>query len=171
MTITPVWMATGTGSVPEPLLAQDQRVALWRALDGVSWRAYTRVAPPASGDIAWRALQPLLDLAGASYGEAVTHHYAVETDVSERDLDEFTAWYDTEHLPGLARVPGTIRARRFCRPQGSPRFIACYDLTTPMVLECPEWLAVRHTPWSDRVRPMFRGTVRTMFQRVLLPTP
>jgi len=35
------------------------------------------------------------------------------------------------------------------------------------VLERPEWLAVRHTEWSSRVRPHFRNTVRIMFRTVL----
>jgi hypothetical protein len=38
---------------------------------------------------------------------------------------------------------------------------------SPQVLERPEWLAVRHTEWSDRVRPHFRNTVRVMFRTVL----
>jgi hypothetical protein len=47
---------------------------------------------------------------------------------SEADFDP---WYEQEHLPGLASVPGTVRA----------------------------------TPWSDRVRPTFVNTRRTMFRR------
>ncbi len=81
------------------------------------------------------------------------------------DEDELNAWYDQEHLPGLAGVPGTIIAMRFRRASGSPKYLACYDLTTPATLERDEWLAVRHTAWSSRVRPLFRNTRRTMFRR------
>ena len=39
----------------------------------------------------------LMDLAGASAGEAAPYHYVVETDVlAEREAD-FNAWYDREH--------------------------------------------------------------------------
>ena len=41
-----------------------------------------------------------------------------------------------------------------------PRF---YDLVAPEVLASPAWAAVRATAWSERVRPMFRNTRRTMF--------
>lgn len=160
-----VWLAHGEGRIPVFNNADDSRVDLWRAVNGAAWRAYAYGNTPAGDKTAWCALIPLIDLQGASRGEVATHHYVVETDVSDCNLEEFTAWYDTEHMPGLARVPGTVRARRFRRLQEGPRFIACYDLTTPLTLERSEWLAVRHTPWSDRVRPMFFGTVRSMYIR------
>lgn len=103
---------------------------------------------------------------GASSGEAAPYHYIVETDVlPEREAD-FNAWYEQEHLPGLASVPGTVRAMRYRNPDGHPRYHACYDLVRPETLGSPAWLAVRGTPWSDRVRPTFVNTRRTMFRRV-----
>ena len=76
--------------------------------------------------------------------------------------DELNAWYAQEHLPGLAAVPGTIRAARYIDATGSPRYYACYDLAGVHPLASAEWLAVRATPWSARVRPAFRNTRRTM---------
>ena len=61
---------------------------------------------------------------------------------------EFNAWYEQEHLPGLASVPGAIRAARYRRASGSPRYLACYDLLSLATLERPERLAARHTAWS-----------------------
>ena len=84
---------------------------------------------------------------------------------TSRDQEEFNAWYNTEHLPGLSRVPGTIRAQRYLRLSGSPRYIACYELLSPAVMESQEWLAIRHTAWSSRIRPMFMNTVRQLFIR------
>ena len=60
-----------------------------------------------------------------------------------------------EHLAGLASVPGTVRAARYRDAIGHPRYHACYDLVQPQILDSPAWLAVRATPWSDRVRPTF----------------
>jgi len=162
------WLSHGHGDTPTCLRSAGMHVDLWQSVDGSAWRAYASGGIPEGVRVSWAALLPLLDLQGASRGEVATHHYVVETDVSQQELDEFNAWYDTEHVPGLARVPGTVRARRFRRLDGNPRFIACYDLTTLLTLERPEWLAVRHTPWSDRVRLMFRGTIRTMYQRAQL---
>ena len=108
----------------------------------------------------------LVELDGASAGEAAPFQYVVETDVLAECEADFNAWYDREHMPGLAAVPGTVRAARYRDVAGHPRYYACYDLTNPGTLGSPEWLAVRATPWSDRVRPTFRNTRRTMFRRV-----
>lgn len=108
----------------------------------------------------------LMDLAGASAGEAAPYHYIVETDVRAESEADLNAWYDREHLAGLASVPGTVRAMRFRNIGGHPRYHAFYDLTRPEVLGCPAWLAVRGSAWSDRVRPAFFNTRRTMFQLV-----
>src|ERR1700755_70000 len=34
--------------------------------------------------------------------------------------DEFNEWYDNEHIPSLAAVPGTLCARRFRGAKGTP---------------------------------------------------
>jgi hypothetical protein len=107
----------------------------------------------------------LKDLAGASAGQATPYHYVVETDVMADCEEDFNAWYDREHLQGLASVAGTVRAMRFRNLDGQPRYHACYDLTRPETLGSPPWLAVRSTPWSDRVRPAFLNTTRKMFRR------
>ena len=110
-------------------------------------------------------LDPILDRPGASAGRPAPYHYVVETDVLPEFEAEFNRWYDDEHLPGLASVPGTVRASRFRNPDGSPRYHACYDLAEPATLGSPPWLAVRATPWSARMRPAFRNTTRTLFRR------
>ena len=101
---------------------------------------------------------------GASSGEHAAFHYIVETDTADGWMDEIVRWYDTEHMPGLAAVPGSVRAQRYINHDGGPRSLASYDLVTPETLGCPPWLAIRYTAWSDRVRPNFRNTKRTMFR-------
>ena len=139
-------------------------VVLWQSVDGQLGRAYYasgRGAPGAD----WVRLHKLQSLDGASASATVTFHYVVETDVALEHEGELNAWYEQEHLPGLASVPGTIRAVRYRRDSGSPRYLACYDLTSPDTLNRPEWLAVRHTDWSSKVRPTFQNTRRTMFRQ------
>jgi hypothetical protein len=114
-------------------------------------------------------LQRLLELHGASVGELALFHYVVETGVDAAHERDFNAWYDREHLPGLAAVPGCIRARRLRSLTKSGErtlYVACYDLVSDQALTSDAWLAVRHTPWSDRVRPQFRETTRTMFRTI-----
>lgn len=113
-------------------------------------------------------LEMLSSLAGASASEPASIHYVVETDVHPGWEQEFNDWYDKEHLPGLARVPGCASASRLRNPDASPRYHACYDLVSAQVLEHPAWLAVRHSAWSDRVRPRFMNTRRLMFRMLLL---
>ncbi len=162
------------------LPAADATVNL--SLDGAELYAYLALREPAevapaplaaafarvTGASAVEAvrLARLQDIRGASHDEPPVFHYVVETDVvpeAERDLNE---WYDAEHLPGLAAVPGTIRTQRFLNLDGAPRYHSCYELVSQETLGSPPWLAVRHTAWSDRVRPNFRNTKRTMFRRV-----
>src|SRR6267142_4928074 len=111
--------------------------------------------------VAAAKLLPLFDVAGASHGEAAPFHYVVEMDVVAEHEADLNAWYDEEHMPGLAGCPGSVRARRFRNPDGSPRYHACYDLARTETFGSEPWLAVRHTAWSDRVRPHFRNTKRT----------
>jgi len=89
----------------------------------------------------------------------------VETDVLPEHEADFNAWYDQEHLAGLAAVPGTVSAARLLDPQGHPRYHACYELATRETFGSPAWLAVRGTAWSSRIRPSFRNTTRTLFER------
>ncbi len=64
---------------------------------------------------------------------------------------EFNKWYDEEHLPILAVVPGVLSARRFFDPTGKPRHIALYELTDRAVIRSPQWQASVETPWSKRM--------------------
>jgi hypothetical protein len=118
------------------------------------------------GDVAAVRYACLQDLRGASHGTAPVFHYVVETDVVPEAEVDLNDWYEREHLPGLAAVPGAIRAQRLRNLDAGPRYHACYELVTRETLGSTPWLAVRHTAWSDRVRPNFRNTKRTMFSRV-----
>jgi hypothetical protein len=169
-TDSPLWVLTtafeadGASdlSLHEPAPAAARGV--WRSADGSLLRAYhgsrSRPGP------AWQPLQLLQEIAGASAGSPAPFHYVVETDVLPEHAEALNDWYTQEHLPGLAAVPGTVRAARYLRLEGAPKFYACYDLTSPDTLRCAAWLAVRHTAWSSLVRPMFRNTRRTEFVRV-----
>lgn len=135
----------------------------WCSADGRRGRAYAAQAVAPAAD--WTALECLQAIDGGASGAVAECHYTVETDVPHEHESELNAWYEQEHLPGLAAVPGTIRAVRYRRLSGSPLYLACYDLLSPATIERPEWLAVRHTAWSSRVRPHFRNTRRTLHFR------
>ena len=110
-------------------------------------------------------LREALRCEGASYGQPPGVHYVVETDTDEGWETEIFKWYDQEHMPGLATVPGCILARRLLNLDHAPRSYACYDLVARDTLGSPPWLAVRGTAWSDTCRPHFTNTSRTLFEQ------
>jgi hypothetical protein len=111
-------------------------------------------------------LETVMDLPGSSHTETPVFHYVVETDAEDGWMNEIARWYDTEHMPGLARVPGCIRATRLLNHDHGPQSLACYDLVSTQTLGSAPWLAVRNTEWSDKARPHFTNTKRNMFSTV-----
>lgn len=165
-----------------PAFPQVLQVTAYNGLDTREAYIYLQVAPVLGGptcmhrarahlaDVAPALklvdLRLLLSLPGASAGRPAPYHYVVETDVvpvAEKELNE---WYDNEHVPGLAQVPGNVLSRRFKSCSASPRYLACYEVESAHTVGSEGWLAVRNTPWSGVVRPMFTNAKRTLFRRV-----
>jgi hypothetical protein len=74
---------------------------------------------------------------------------------------EFNAWYDTEHVPALARVPGVLCARRYRTSGGNPKYLALYHLAAPGVVDSPEWKrASESTAMPQRVRDQISNRLR-----------
>jgi hypothetical protein len=86
--------------------------------------------------------------------------YVVHTDVPDDVATEYNDWYDQEHLPRLARVPGIVRARRFVASDAHPRYFTAYDLADRDAFTSPEGLEARKTPWTERMRNLFSNTRR-----------
>ena len=148
-------------------LALPQRCLL-AATDLDAVRAAFVQALPADARGRVSRLERDFEVAGASAQALPAFHYVVEMDPEAGWRDELLRWYDTEHMPGLAGVPGSIRATRLLNHDHGPLSLACYDLVSPETLGSPPWLAVRASEWSSRVRPHFTNTRRIMF-RTLLP--
>jgi hypothetical protein len=72
-------------------------------------------------------------------------------EVSDTHVQDFNQWYDTEHLPMLANVPGVLGARRFLASSGTPRYVALYDLANTQVIDHADWRAAQKTDWSKRM--------------------
>lgn len=78
---------------------------------------------------------------------------------------EFQDWYDFEHLPGVAVLPGFLTAHRLVCVEGWPRYVAIYDLETTDVLTSPAYLAIagkNTSPWSRRIRRKVHGYYRAI---------
>jgi hypothetical protein len=73
----------------------------------------------------------------------------------------FNAWYDNEHVPALARVPGVLSARRFRTADGNPKYVALYHLALPAVVDGAEWKqASGSTPMPEHIRPQISDRLR-----------
>jgi hypothetical protein len=78
----------------------------------------------------------------------------------------FNAWYDTEHVPALARVPGVLAARRFRSSAERPRYVALYHLTGPEVPAGAAWKAAsQSTPMPADVRPQIGDRLRLVCRK------
>ena len=81
---------------------------------------------------------------------------------------DFNAWYNEEHIPALAAVPGTLSARRFQsegESGGTHRYVAVYHLASPDVPRSAAWKAAANSAWTDRLRPHFRDHLRILTKR------
>ena len=74
----------------------------------------------------------------------------------------FNRWYDTEHVPALAGVPGVLSARRFRTSGGNgPKYVALYHLASPTVVDGAEWKqASGATPMPEHIRPQISDRLR-----------
>ena len=78
---------------------------------------------------------------------------------------EFNEWYDKEHIPALAAVPGVLGARRFRGTSGNRKYVALYHLAEPSVVESAEWKTARQSDWTSRLQPHFRDHLRLVLRR------
>ncbi len=78
---------------------------------------------------------------------------------------EFNEWYNSEHIPALAAVPGTLSARRYRGSGAAQKYVAVYHLASPEVQASAAWKAAANTPWTNRMRPHFRDHLRIVSRR------
>lgn len=101
--------------------------------------------------------------------------YIVHTDIPDHIVDEYNEWYDREHLPRCAAIPGVFRARRYMSTgirggtTDGPRYLTAYELAGPDVWESPAALQARKTPWTEKMRSLFSNTRRALY-RLVAPT-
>ena len=109
------------------------------------------------------ALNSVLSIPGASAAEPARFLYVVEITAAEANMPAVSAWYQEEHMPGLAAVPGCVHAQRFLTHGREPVSVACYDIADAGIRETAAWNAMRGTPWTNRVRPHFLNLTRNMY--------
>ena len=96
--------------------------------------------------------------------------FVVGVDLDAGHEADFEDWYNVEHLPALATVPGVIRATRFRRAAtdetpGFPAYLALYEIESPDIAGNPDWKDAVETPWTQRVRQHFQARWRGGYER------
>lgn len=66
--------------------------------------------------------------------------------------DEFNAWYEQDHLPRFAEVPGVLEARRLYSPHSPRHHLAVYWLDELDVVRGARWKAAAETDWTAAMR-------------------
>ncbi len=92
-------------------------------------------------------------------------------DSSAAAQDEFDDWYDTEHLPRRAALPGVLCARRFKAPGAGHQYVTTYHLTSPAVCESAAWKEASSTPWTQKLQPHMGDRLRLVLRRYVRSTP
>ena len=89
----------------------------------------------------------------------------VSMNVAPEHEAEFNEWYNTEHIPALGSVPGTLCARRYRGTGATQRYAALYHLASPDVVRSAAWKDAANTPWTEKMRPHFRDHFRLACRR------
>jgi hypothetical protein len=69
--------------------------------------------------------------------------HIVRVDIAPEVEEAFNQWYDTVHVPALLRCPGWLSARRYVVFDGSPKYLAVYEVAGSWAYETEEFQRVR----------------------------
>jgi hypothetical protein len=80
---------------------------------------------------------------------------------AERDA-LFNGWYNRQHLSERTNVPGFRNGRRYKAVEGSPAYLAWYELESPAVFTSEAYAERQNNPtaWTQAVMPGFRDVTR-----------
>jgi hypothetical protein len=94
--------------------------------------------------------------------------FLVSSCVPPSEAEEFDAWYDTEHVPLLLRIPGWRAVERYRVDLSSDAVthVALHYIDDAALLTHPERTAAGRTDWTLRLarRPWFAGNTRHVYQ-------
>jgi len=104
--------------------------------------------------------------------------FAVGHDMASTKEEEYNAWYNTEHIPAMNRVPGFVTARRFVMVSGNqlppgaistppyPKYLQVYDLESEGILRSEAFFRERVSPWGSWVRSWLNRRLRILARRI-----
>lgn len=88
------------------------------------------------------------------------------TEIASEAADEFEDWYESEHMPRLAGLPGILQAGRYqALPGHGPAHLAYYLMDDLALSQSEQWMTAARTPWSARIRRFSSLYARYSFWR------
>ena len=86
--------------------------------------------------------------------------------IASEHEEEFNRWYNEEHLPERRDCEGFLNAKRYTVVQGSPKYLASYDLTSVGVLESPPYraLTAEVSPGTRRIGSLLDAHTRNVYE-------
>ena len=81
------------------------------------------------------------------------------TDIPAEKEEEYDRWFKEEHYSQMLAVPGFLGGARYVAVKGAPKYLDCYELENPEVMESREYKSIPENPteWSKRMAPRFIG--------------
>jgi hypothetical protein len=102
----------------------------------------------------------LLQSLGESPKGGAPYALLVRLETDDAHDAELNEWYEQEHLPALAGVPGCVAARRYRMTAGSPesvKYLMIYEAADRETIRGAAWNKAADTEWTRRMRPHFRN--------------
>jgi len=97
----------------------------------------------------------------------------IEHELPRQYEEEYHAFYNTEHLPAITRVPGFRTARRFVLSgEFSPipdekqvrRYITIYDIEKDDFFQTPEFAEFSKSPWTSRMQGKYQQRIMLLYE-------
>jgi hypothetical protein len=98
-----------------------------------------------------------------SYGEAGVLN-AVALQPHHGYEDEYNAWYDSEHIPYIIKVPGVLRVRRFRGVEGPLTYLTLWEHADLGVRSSEAFAKAAETPWTLRMREHCDRPITAMYR-------
>jgi len=103
--------------------------------------------------------------------------FVVGHDIPPGKEAEFAAWYNTEHIPALMKVPGFLTVRRFILDENvAPpavdrggilsKYLTIYDIENQNAFETEEFQKASMTPWTIWVRSWYTRKICLLYRRI-----
>ncbi len=127
----------------------------------------SRILPRLASSI--RNEYELVQTIGATPDEGGPFILLVRIETEPEYDHKLNEWDTTDHLPGLASVPGVLAAKRYRATAGSPRYLAMYELERAEVTESDAWRKAGDTEFSRKMRPLLRNVSLNAGRRLERP--